>query len=108
MILVLAVAWLTLVAGVSYKANHAWPSRRSIRDRLIRNNNALRIALSERTAQVLLSRANARVLVARRAARRRLVAGLLSLIGAATLINAPLPDDRRSRHSTGLETAQTV
>ncbi len=108
MIVMLTVAWIVFVAGVAYQSNHAWPTRRTIRQRLIRRNPYLRVALSERRSRVLLERANRRVLVARRAARRRLIAGLLSVVGAATLVNAPLTDDRRSRHGTGLETIQTV
>ena len=104
MIALLAVGWVALVAGVSYKSNHAWPSRRSIRQRLIDNNRVLAVTLSERTTRVLLERAQARALAARRAARRRLVAGLLSVLGALLLVNAPTPTERR-RHGSGEGTA---
>jgi hypothetical protein len=105
--------WLALVAGVSYQSNPAWPTRRSLRARLLRNNATLRTVFdredaSGRRATAILARAQRRVDAARRAARRRLVAGLLSVVGAATLVNAPVADERRSRHSTGLETIQTV
>jgi hypothetical protein len=99
-----AASWLALVAGVAYKSNHAWPSHRSIQRRLIDNNRALAVTLSERTARVLLERAQARALAARRAARRRLVAGLLSVLGALVLVNAPTPTERR-RHGSGEGTA---
>jgi hypothetical protein len=92
------------VAGFAYKSNHAWPSRRSIRQRLINNNRALAVTLSERTARALLERAQRRAVAARRAARRRLVAGLLSVLGALVLVNAPTPAERR-RHGSGEGTA---
>lgn len=104
MIALLAVGWLGLVAGLAYKSNHAWPSRRSIRARLINNNRALAVTLSERTARVLLERAQRRAVAARRAARRRLVAGLLSVLGALVLVNAPTSTERR-RHGSGEGTA---
>jgi hypothetical protein len=111
-IALLAVGWLTLVAGVAYKSNHAWPKRRSALAGLIQRNPYLRIALTERITRVLLTRANARVVAARRATRRRLIAGLLSVIGAATLVNAPVSvadgSRRLPRHSSGLETIQVV
>lgn len=104
MIVLFTFSWIALVAGLAYKSNHAWPSRRSIRQRLIDNNRALAITLSERTARVLLERAQRRALVARRAARRRLVAGVLSVVGALLLVNAPTPAERR-RHGSGEGTA---
>jgi hypothetical protein len=103
----LAVAWLALVAGVAYQANHARPTRRSVRERLIHNSATLRHVLSERRSLVVMRRAQRRVVAARRASRRRLVAGLLSVVSAALLLNAPVNDERRSRHATGLETIAT-
>jgi type VI protein secretion system component VasF len=104
----LVFGWLTLVASAAYQANHARPTRRSIRERLIHNSAGMRAVLSEPFARAVMDRAARRASVARRTTRRRLVAGLLSVVSAALLLNAPVPDDRRSRHATGLETVAPV
>jgi hypothetical protein len=93
----------TLLLGM-----YAWPTRRSIAERLIRNRPALADLLSEPSSVDVLRRATRRVADARDARRRRLTAGLLTVVSAATLLVPPTSDDRRSRHATGLETAQAV
>lgn len=100
-VLLASSCWIALIAGAAYQANHTLVTRPSVKERLVRRNPWLSTVLDEPSAIAIMRQVATRIADRRRAARRRLIAGLLTVVGAVVLINAPVATDQRRRHASG-------